>query len=91
MNLSRLFILRPVATTLSMLAIVLAGLIAYKLLPVAALPQVDYPTIRVMTLYPGASPVVLTSAVTAPLERQFGQMPGLTQMASTSSLSLIHI
>ncbi len=85
MNLSRLFILRPVATTLSMLAIVLAGLIAYKMLPVAALPQVDYPTIRVMTLYPGASPQVMTSAVTAPLERQFGQMPGLTQMASTSS------
>lgn len=85
MNLSRLFILRPVATTLSMLALVLAGLIAYKLLPVAALPQVDYPTIRVMTLYPGASPQVMTSAVTAPLERQFGQMPGLTQMASTSS------
>ncbi|MBC3478605.1 MdtB/MuxB family multidrug efflux RND transporter permease subunit [Pseudomonas taiwanensis] len=85
MNLSRLFILRPVATTLSMLAIVLAGLIAYKLLPVSALPQVDYPTIRVMTLYPGASPQVMTSAVTAPLERQFGQMPGLTQMASTSS------
>ena len=85
MNLSRLFILRPVATTLSMLAIVLAGLIAYKLLPVAALPQVDYPTIRVMTLYPGASPQVMTSAVTAPLERQFGQMPGLEQMASTSS------
>jgi multidrug efflux pump len=85
MNLSRLFILRPVATTLSMLAIVLAGLIAYSLLPVSALPQVDYPTIRVMTLYPGASPQVMTSAVTAPLERQFGQMPGLTQMASTSS------
>src|SRR3954468_16145625 len=85
MNISRLFILRPVATTLSMLAIVLAGLIAYTLLPVSALPQVDYPTIRVMTLYPGASPQVMTSAVTAPLERQFGQMPGLTQMASTSS------
>ncbi|QXI25565.1 MdtB/MuxB family multidrug efflux RND transporter permease subunit [Pseudomonas vanderleydeniana] len=85
MNLSRLFILRPVATTLSMLAIVLAGVIAYRLLPVSALPQVDYPTIRVMTLYPGASPDVMTSAVTAPLERQFGQMPGLTQMASTSS------
>ncbi|MCD5990681.1 MULTISPECIES: MdtB/MuxB family multidrug efflux RND transporter permease subunit [Pseudomonas] len=85
MNISRLFILRPVATTLSMLAIVLAGLIAYKLLPVSALPQVDYPTIRVMTLYPGASPQVMTSAVTAPLERQFGQMPGLSQMASTSS------
>lgn len=85
MNLSRLFILRPVATTLTMLAIVLAGLIAYTLLPVSALPQVDYPTIRVMTLYPGASPQVMTSAVTAPLERQFGQMPGLEQMASTSS------
>src|SRR5471030_2788932 len=85
MNISRLFILRPVATTLSMLAIVLAGLIAYTLLPVSALPQVDYPTIRVMTLYPGASPQVMTSAVTAPLERQFGQMPGLSQMASTSS------
>ncbi|WP_434771659.1 MdtB/MuxB family multidrug efflux RND transporter permease subunit [Pseudomonas entomophila] len=85
MNLSRLFILRPVATTLSMVAIVLAGLIAYSMLPVSALPQVDYPTIRVMTLYPGASPQVMTSAVTAPLERQFGQMPGLSQMASTSS------
>ncbi|MFN1266280.1 MdtB/MuxB family multidrug efflux RND transporter permease subunit [Pseudomonas lundensis] len=85
MNLSRLFILRPVATTLCMLAIVLSGIIAYRLLPVSALPQVDYPTIRVMTLYPGASPDVMTSAVTAPLERQFGQMPGLTQMASTSS------
>ncbi|MBD1589530.1 efflux RND transporter permease subunit [Pseudomonas typographi] len=85
MNISRLFILRPVATTLTMLAIVLAGLIGYKLMPVSALPQVDYPTIRVMTLYPGASPQVMTSAVTAPLERQFGQMPGLDQMASTSS------
>ena len=85
MNLSRLFILRPVATTLCMLALVLSGIIAYRLLPVSALPQVDYPTIRVMTLYPGASPDVMTSAVTAPLERQFGQMPGLTQMASTSS------
>ncbi|MCQ2046289.1 RND efflux transporter [Stutzerimonas stutzeri] len=85
MNISRLFILRPVATTLSMLAILLAGLIAYKLLPVAALPQVDYPTIRVMTLYPGASPEVMTSAVTAPLERQFGQMAGLEQLSSTSS------
>lgn len=85
MNLSRIFILRPVATTLSMVAILLAGLIAYRLLPVAALPQVDYPTIRVMTLYPGASPEVMSSAVTAPLERQFGQMPGLAQMSSTSS------
>ncbi|PJE40505.1 MAG: multidrug transporter subunit MdtB [Pseudomonas sp.] len=85
MNTSRLFILRPVATTLIMLAIFLSGLIAYRLLPVSALPEVDYPTIRVMTLYPGASPDVMTSAVTAPLERQFGQMAGLKQMSSTSS------
>jgi multidrug efflux pump len=85
MNASRLFILRPVATTLIMLAIFLSGLIAYRLLPVSALPEVDYPTIRVMTLYPGASPDVMTSAVTAPLERQFGQMAGLQQMSSTSS------
>ena len=85
MNISRLFILRPVATTLSMVAILLAGLIAYRMLPVSALPQVDYPTIRVVTLYPGASPEVMTSAVTAPLERQLGQMPGLEQMSSTSS------
>ena len=85
MNLSRPFILRPVATTLLMVAIFLAGVIAYRLLPVAALPQVDYPTIRVLTLYPGASPEVMGSAVTAPLERQFGQMPGLAQMTSTSS------
>ncbi|WP_373331753.1 MdtB/MuxB family multidrug efflux RND transporter permease subunit [Thiopseudomonas alkaliphila] len=85
MNLSRIFILRPVATTLLMVAIFLTGILAYRLLPVAALPQVDYPTIRVMTLYPGASPQVMTSAVTAPLERQFGQMPGLEQMSSTSS------
>ena len=85
MNISRLFILRPVATTLTMIAILLAGLIAYRMLPISALPQVDYPTIRVLTLYPGASPEVMTSAVTAPLERQFGQMPGLTQMSSTSS------
>ncbi|MFP6847224.1 MAG: MdtB/MuxB family multidrug efflux RND transporter permease subunit [Pseudomonas sp.] len=85
MNASRLFILRPVATTLIMLAIFLSGLIAYRLLPVSALPEVDYPTIRVMTLYPGASPDVMTSAVTAPLERQLGQMAGLKQMSSTSS------
>lgn len=75
MNISRLFILRPVATTLSMLAIVLAGLIAYRLLPVSALPQVDYPTIRVMTLYPGASPDVMTSAVTAPWSASSGRCP----------------
>ncbi|WP_068826969.1 MdtB/MuxB family multidrug efflux RND transporter permease subunit [Pseudomonas sp. BMS12] len=85
MNTSRLFILRPVATTLLMVAIFLAGLIAYRLLPVSALPEVDYPTIRVLTLYPGASPQVTTSSVTAPLERQFGQMPGLQQMSSASS------
>ena len=85
MNISRPFILRPVATTLLMVAIFLSGLIAYRLLPVSALPEVDYPTIRVMTLYPGASPEVMTRAVTAPLERQFGQMPGLAQMSSTSS------
>jgi len=85
MNISRLFILRPVATTLLMIAILLAGAIAYKQLPVAALPQVDYPTIQVRTFYPGASPDVVATAITAPLERQFGQMPGLTQMTSTSS------
>jgi len=85
MNLSRLFILRPVATTLSMLAMLLAGILGFRLLPVAALPQVDYPTIRVLTLYPGASPEVMGTAVTAPLERQFGQMPGLEQMTSNSS------
>jgi multidrug efflux pump len=85
MNVSRLFILRPVATTLIMLAILLSGLIAYRLLAVSALPEVDYPTIRVLTLYPGASPEVMTSAVTAPLERQFGQMAGLKQMSSSSS------
>ncbi|MCC6707544.1 MAG: MdtB/MuxB family multidrug efflux RND transporter permease subunit [Gammaproteobacteria bacterium] len=85
MNPSRPFILRPVATSLVMVGILLAGLIAYRLLPSAALPQVDYPTIQVSTLYPGASPEVMTSTVTAPLERQFGQMPGLKQMLSTSS------
>ena len=85
MNISRPFILRPVATALLMGALLLSGLLAYRLLPVSALPQVDYPTIRVLTFYPGASPEVMTSAVTAPLERQFGQMPGLDQMSSTSS------
>src|SRR5450830_1751694 len=85
MNPSRLFILRPVATSLLMLAILLAGIMAYKQLPLSALPEVDYPTIQVVTLYPGASPDVMTSSVTAPLERQFGQMPGLNQMSSTSS------
>jgi multidrug efflux pump len=85
MNISRPFILRPVATTLLMVAILLAGAAAYRLLPVAALPQVDYPIIQVRTFYPGASPDVMATSVTAPLERQFGQMPGLTQMTSTSS------
>ena len=85
MNPSRLFILRPIATSLLMLAILLAGIVAYKQLPLSALPEVDYPTIQVVTLYPGASPDVMTSSVTAPLERQFGQMPGLNQMSSTSS------
>jgi multidrug efflux pump len=84
-NPSRLFILRPVATSLLMAALLLVGILAYRLLPVSALPQVDYPTIQVVTLYPGASPEVMTSVITAPLERQFGQMPGLTQMSSTSS------
>jgi multidrug efflux pump len=84
-NLSRQFILRPVATSLVTAAIVLAGIIAYRQLPVSALPQVDYPTIQTVTFYPGASPGVMASAVTAPLERQFGQLPGLKQMTSTSS------
>jgi multidrug efflux pump len=82
---SRLFILRPVATTLMMVAILLAGIIGYRFLPVSALPEVDYPTIQVVTLYPGASPDVVTSAITAPLERQFGQMSGLKQMSSQSA------
>ncbi|HGJ5872424.1 MAG TPA: MdtB/MuxB family multidrug efflux RND transporter permease subunit [Arsenophonus apicola] len=82
---SRLFILRPVATTLFMVAILLAGIIGYRFLPVSALPQVDYPTIQVVTLYPGASPDVMTSAITAPLERQLGQMAGLKQMFSQSA------
>ncbi|XUA20552.1 MdtB/MuxB family multidrug efflux RND transporter permease subunit [Citrobacter sp. OP27] len=82
---SRLFILRPVATTLMMVAILLAGIIGYRFLPVSALPEVDYPTIQVVTLYPGASPDVVTSSITAPLERQFGQMSGLKQMSSQSA------
>ena len=85
MNPSRPFILRPVATSLLMAAIVLVGIVAYRFLPLSALPEVDYPTIQVQTFYPGASPEVMTSAVTAPLERQFGQMPGLNQMTSASS------
>lgn len=85
MNVSRLFILRPVATVLSMVAILLSGWVAYRQLPVAALPQVDYPTIQVVTFYPGAGPEVMTSSVTAPLEKQFGQIPGLQQMTSSST------
>ena len=85
MNPSRIFILRPVATALLMVAIMLVGFVAYRQLPVSALPEVDYPTIQVMTFYPGANPDVMASSVTAPLERQFGQVPGLTQMTSSSS------
>src|SRR5215470_5029883 len=86
MSPSRLFILRPVATSLLMIGILLIGLVAYQQLPVSALPEVDYPTIQVMTFYPGADPTVMASSVTAPLERQFGQVPGLSQMTSSSSL-----
>ena len=85
MNPSRLFILRPVATTLLMVAILITGIVAYRQLATSALPDVDYPTIQVFTFYPGGSPDVLASNVTAPLERQFGQTPGLKQMSSTSS------
>ncbi len=85
MSPSRVFILRPVATSLLMVAILLVGAVAYKQLPVSALPEVDYPTIQILTFYPGASPDVMASAVTAPLERQFGQVAGLNQMTSTSS------
>ena len=85
MNPSRIFILRPVATSLFMVAILLAGIVSFRFLPLSALPEVDYPTIQVQTFYPGASPEVMTSSVTAPLERQFGQMPSLNQMSSSSS------
>src|ERR1700754_3933230 len=85
MNVSEPFILRPVGTSLLMAAIMLSGMVAYTFLPLSTLPEVDYPTIQVRTLYPGASPEVMTSSVTAPLERQFGQMPGLNQMTSASS------
>src|ERR1700722_8386681 len=85
MSPSRPFILRPVATSLLMAAIMLVGIVAYRFLPLSALPEVDYPTIQVVTLYPGASPDVMTSSVTAPLEVQLGQMPGLNQMSSVSS------
>ena len=85
MNPSRPFILRPIATSLLMVGLLLVGLLAFKELPVSALPQVDYPTIQVQTFYPGASPDVMATAITAPLERQFGQLPGLNQMTSSSS------
>src|ERR1700740_321427 len=85
MNVSESFILRPVGTTLLMAAILLSGIVAYTFLPLSTLPQVDYPTIEVQTFLPGASPEVMTSSVTAPLERQLGQMPGLSQMTSASS------
>ena len=85
MSPSRPFILRPVATSLLMAAILLVGIVAYTQLPVSALPEVDYPTIQVLTFYPGASPDVMATTVTAPLERQFGQLQGLSQMTSTSS------
>jgi multidrug efflux pump len=88
MNPSRPFILRPVATSLLMAGVLLVGFVAYRQLPVSALPQVDYPTIQVLTFYPGASPDVMTSSVTTPLERQFGQIPGLNQMTSTSSFGV---
>ena len=85
MSPSRTFILRPVATSLMMAGVVLVGITAFRQLPVSALPQVDYPTIQIQTFYPGASPEVVTSSITAPLEKQFGQVPGLTQMTSISS------
>src|ERR1700684_3740559 len=85
MNPSRIFILRPVATTMLMIGILLAGAVGDFQLPVSALPEVDFPLIQVTTAYPGASPDVMASSVTAPLERQFGQVPGLQQMTSTSS------
>jgi len=88
MNPSRTFILRPVATSLLMAGVLLAGFVAFRQLPVSALPEVDYPTIQVATTYPGASPDVMASSVTAPLERQFGQMPGLQQMTSTSAAGI---
>src|SRR5690554_7226674 len=85
MNLSRPFILRPVATSLLMLAFLVTGILAWRLLPVAALPQVDYPIIQVFTFQPGAGPEVTARTITAPLERHLGQIPGLKQMSSTSS------
>lgn len=91
MNPSRIFIQRPIATSLLMAAILLAGIVAYTQLSVSALPEVQYPTIRVLTFYPGASPDVMTALVTAPLERQFGEVPGLKEMTSTSSFGASEI
>jgi len=91
MNVSRIFVQRPVATALFMVAIVLAGLVGLRFLPLSALPQVDYPTIQVSTLYPGGSPDVMSRTVTAPLENQFGQMPGLDRMTSVSSAGVSRI
>jgi len=85
MSISRPFILRPIATSLLMTGLLLVGIVAYRQLPISALPQVDYPTIQVVTFYPGASPDVTASSITAPLERQFGELPGLSQMTSSSS------
>src|SRR6266478_3608130 len=85
MNPSRIFILRPIATSLLTAAVLLVGAVAYLQLPISALPQVDYPTIQIVTFYPGASPETMASSVTTPLERQFGQLPGLKQMTSTSA------
>src|SRR5580704_4457349 len=85
MSPSRPFILRPVATSLMMAAILLVGIVAFFQLPISALPEVDYPTIQVLTFYPGASPDVVATTITAPLERQFGEMQGLSQMTSTSA------
>ena len=86
MNPSRQFILRPVATTLLTAAVFLSGALAYHFLPISALPEIDYPTMQVVTIYPGANPDITAATITAPLERQFGQMPGLSQMASISSM-----
>ena len=88
MSPSRPFILRPVATTLLMVGILLVGFVAYRQLPISALPQVDYPTIQVLTFYPGASPDVMTSSVTAPLERQFGRIAGVTEMTAEKLMGL---
>src|SRR5437660_12309006 len=88
MSPSRLFILRPVATTLLMVGVLLVGWVAFTQLPVSALPEVDYPTIQVVTFYPGADPEVMSSSVTSPLERQIGQVPGMSQMPSTSAYAI---